>query len=154
MPNLQPCEPIDFSLKEKRVDLRFRTDTVIPLRCTELLDSTSMLRLFREFIVYYVIEFKYEFQCVTLRGSEECGAITIPKFSWSFPKRWRFCIEDPFERVDTSRPRDLGSTISTHSRQIEILTALENAMHVLEGASCADDSSVPSAQEKLYELFL
>ena len=152
LPNLQPCEPVEFSRNGKHIDLRFNRDAELPAECTRRLESINVIGLFREFVSYYAKEFKFEFQCVTLRSSEVIGAITIPKSSWPYPKRWRLCIEDPFEHVDSFNPRDLGCTISTRFGQSRIMSALTNAMTILESAGSSVDGSLDSV-ENILRLF-
>jgi hypothetical protein len=57
---------------------------------------------------------------------------------------WRFSLEDPFERADSIRGRDLGRTIASQHNQDTIFMKLKAINHHLQLAMCFDNQSYNS----------
>jgi DNA polymerase sigma len=93
LPNIQPPESVRTH-QESLIDLRFSVLVDLPEDYRERLASVDVLKLFREFLCYYLLEFNIEMNSATLRGTNTCGALTIPKSSWTKCYAWRFSIED------------------------------------------------------------
>ena len=152
VPNLQRAVIGIDRQRNRKLDFRmYDLENRISLSSHHIqrLGGETAIDLLHRFLLYVCKDFNKTLHCMTLRG---VGNDTIvPKSLWHAKLAWRLCIEDPFERLDSIKPHDLGTTLNQDSCERLFLILEEACVNFSIAKKSPERDSRISAWLKLFE---